>query len=105
MVLMDNCKMLRYLLFDIGDQRMVLIYFDCGIKAWVDNFVGCCGRMYIEFFFRPRCLFAIFLTKRMDNRRSGIQNIDLVFLCVWMKEKNVVMFYFIIVRIRFCFFV
>ena len=32
---------------------MVLIFFDCGLKALVDNFVGCCGHIYIEFFFRP----------------------------------------------------
>ena len=46
-----------------------------------------------------------FLTKRIDNRRSGIQNIELVLLCVWMKYKNVVMFYFIVVRVRYCVFV
>ena len=25
--------------------------FNCGLKAWVDNFIGCCGRMYTEYFF------------------------------------------------------
>ena len=84
---------------------MVLIFFNCGLKAWVDNFTGCCGRMYTEFFSARRCLLAIFLTKRIDNQRSGIQNIELVLLCVWMKYKNVVMFYFIVARIRYCVFV
>ena len=64
---------------------MVLIFFNCGLKAWVDNFIGCCGRMYTEFFSARRCLVAIFLTKLIDNRRSRIQNIELVLLCVWMK--------------------
>ena len=84
---------------------MVLIFFNCGLKAWVDNFTGCCGRMYTEFFFRSSMSPRHFLTKRTDNRRSGIQNIELVILCVWMKYKHVVMFYFIVVRIRYCVFV
>ena len=97
MALLDNCKMLRYLLFYKGDQENGSDIFNCGLKAWVDNFIGCC---------RPRrCLLAIFLTKRIANRRSGIQNVELVLLCVWMKYKNVVMFYFIVVRIRYCVFV
>ena len=41
--------MLRYLLKVI--KRTVLILFNCGLKAWFDNFLGCCGRMYTEFFF------------------------------------------------------
>ena len=65
---------------------MVLIFFNGGLKAWVDNFIGCCGRMYTEFFFRLVDVSTpFFLTKRIDNRRSGIQNIELVLLCVWMK--------------------
>ena len=25
--------------------------FNYGLKAWVDHFIGCCGRMYTEYFF------------------------------------------------------
>ena len=55
-------------------------------------------------FFFGSMLFAIFLTERIDYRRSGIQNIELGLLCVWMKEKNVAMFYFIVVAFFFFFF-
>ena len=50
--------MLRYFIKVI--KRMVLIFFNCGLKAWVDNFIGCCGRMYTDFFSALRCLVAIF---------------------------------------------
>ena len=93
------------MLFYKGDQENGSDIFNCGLKAWVDNFIGCYGRMYSEIFFSSSMSPRNFLTKRIDNRRSGIQNIELVLLCVWMKYKNVVMFYFIVVQNRYCVFV
>ena len=93
-----SCLWLHWILKDgkifyKGDQANGSDIFNCGLKAWVDNFIGCCGRMYTDFFLLFDVSSPFFLTKRIDNnRRSGIQYIELVLLCVWMKKKNVVIF-------------
>ena len=64
MASLDNCKILRYFVIYIGDQENGSDIFNCGLKAWVDNFIGRCGRMYTEFFFSAhRCLLAIFFNQ------------------------------------------
>ena len=48
---------------------MVIDNFDFSLKAWFNSFVGCCGRMYIEFF--GSMSVRHFLSKRIRNRRMS----------------------------------